>query len=49
MIDKNEIKKPVLKFTCLRCGNKFDAEQGSRCELCDKCLAERVRAGKKVD
>ncbi len=42
-------KKPIVKYTCLQCGTTFDAEQGSQRFYCDKHLAERVKAGKKIE
>ena len=42
-------KLPQVEFTCLACGAKFPAPQGSKRYYCDKCLVERVQAGKKID
>ncbi len=49
MINENEVRKPpIIKYSCTCCGVEFDAPQGSRRYLCDRCVAERVTGGKKI-
>ena len=42
-----EQEKHLVQFKCKLCGEPFEAPQGSRQELCDKCLVKQVR-GKKT-
>ena len=39
-------EKYYTKYTCEKCGKKFEVEQGSRRKLCDDCLLEAVKKGK---
>ncbi len=41
------MKEIILEFICVECSAHFKAKQGSRRQLCDKCLCKAVKSGKK--